>query len=98
MAMTATQKRDAARRLGSDMFNGGRLATANLGTDDLEAAVESVDAAMDTVFNTVPAAWQAKTIKQALIDNLPEPFQSGSTPAQKALALAAWVMKEAGLI
>ena len=98
MALTATQKRDSARRLGSDLFKGGRLATASLGTDDLEAAVESVDAAMDMVLSTVPAEWQAKTIKQALIDNLPEPFQSGCTPAQKDLALAAWAMKEAGLI
>ena len=98
MAMTALQKRDSARRLGSDLFNGGLLATVSLGTDDLEAAVGSVDAAMDMVISTVPAEWQAKTIKQAIVDNLPEPFQSGCTPAQKALVLSAWAMKEAGLI
>ena len=66
MAMTALQKRDSARRLGSDLFNGGLLATASLGTDDLEAAVGSVDAAMDMVISTVPAEWQAKTMLEKI--------------------------------
>lgn len=94
MAQTAAQKLVAARALAAKMF-GLTGATANLNLDDLVAAVSSVDTAMDTIINDVPAAWGTKTIKQALLDNLPEPFKTNSTVAQKALALQIWAQIEA---
>ncbi len=72
--------------------------TPLVGTQGQRAAFLAVAAAMDTVINTVPAAWGTKTFKQALIDNLPEPFKSNSTGSEKALVLAYWAMREAGAI
>lgn len=95
---TAAQKTAAAREIARRMFDGGKTATATLNLDDLSAAVESLDAAMATVISSVPGAWQAKTIKAALVDNLPEPFQSTATPSQKALALALWAFAEADVL
>lgn len=96
MAQTDAQHLAAARRIATEMFNGGVKATANLNLDDLKAAIASIDTAMNTVISTIPAGWQAKSIKQALIDNLPEPFQTNSTAAQKALALQIWAEAEVG--
>ena len=94
MALTDTQKNQAARNLAKKLFGGGE--TANLNLDDLRAAVASLDTAMDTTISAIPGAWQNKTIKQALVDNLPEPFQSNSTAHQKALALMIWALAEVG--
>lgn len=96
MALTEQQKHDAARDLGNRIFVAPNK-PSHSGTDDLMAAVASIDAAMDTVINTIPAAWGTKTIKQALIDNLPEPFKSASTAEEKALVLALWAKAEVGL-
>ena len=99
MAMTAAKKRAAAIRIATEAWNEGRDGTTvPVGTDALEAAVESINTAMDTVISTIPGAWQSKTIKQALIDNLPQPFKSASTGPEKALAMTAWALAEAGLI
>ena len=97
MAST-TQKRAAAERLATELFDkpGQASVTGNLNVDDLVAAIDSLDTAMDTVINAVPGAWQTKTIKTALIDNLPEPFKSNSTATQKAAALMLWALAEAG--
>jgi hypothetical protein len=95
MALNDAQRRDAGREIGVRMFHS---ATANLNLDDMQAAVTSIDTAMETVINTIPAGWQAKTIKQALIDNLPEPFRSRSTAKQKAEAMEIWAKKEAGVL
>lgn len=96
MALTDQEKRDAAKLLAFEIFQ--KLSTiAHSDTDNLIAAIGSIDTAMATVINDVPVAWGTKTIKQALIDNLPEPFQANSTAAQKAIALAMWAMEEAGI-
>jgi hypothetical protein len=95
MSLTETQAREAARNLGKKMFAN---ATATLDLDDLTAAVASIDTAMETVISSIPGAWSAKTIKQALLDNLPEPFQTTSTGPQKAFVLWIWAAKEAGVI
>lgn len=97
MPFTAKELHDASRELGRLIFVSPNV-TAHSGTDDLSAAVDSIDQAMDMVINTIPAAWGTKTIKQALIDNLPEPFKSRATASEKALALTVWAMKEVGLI
>lgn len=92
------QKRAAARRLATELFNkqGRASTTADLNLDDLVAAIESFDVAMDTVISTIPALWQPKTIKIALIDNLPEPFKSKSTATQKVAAMGLWMLAEVG--
>lgn len=97
MSLTTEQRREAGRELAKELFQ-KTGATATLNLDDILAAIGSLDDAMDTIISTIPGAWQSKTIKQALIDNLPEPFQSASTSQQKALALSLWAMKESGLI
>jgi len=97
MAMTTGQKTDAARKLAKEIFQIAG-ATAHSDLDDLIAAVGSIDTAMGTVINTVPVPWETKTFKAALIDNLPEPFQTNSTATEKAIVLAIWAMKEAGVI
>ncbi len=97
MAFTSQQIKDAAKEW-VKIFHADRTITANLNTDDIEAAIQSIDSAMDTVINSLPGAWGTKTIKQVLIDSLPEPFQSTSGAAQKALVLSVWAMKEAGVI
>jgi len=96
MSLTSAQKTEAARRLALQIFPHDVTATVNL--NDLIAAIGSIDSAMDTVLGSVPAPWLLKTVKQALIDNLPEPFKSNSTAAQKAAALSLWSMKEAGIV
>lgn len=97
MSLTTEQRREAGRELAKEIFVKAGV-TANLNLDDLLSAIGSFDDGMDTVINTIPGAWGTKTIKQALIDNLPEPFQSNSTGGQKAMAISLWAMKEAGLI
>ncbi len=96
MALTSTEIREAARNLTKRLFTPD--ITANLDLDDLDAAVASIDASMETVINTIPAGMATKTVKRAIIDALPEPFQSTSTADQKAVALVVWALKEAGLI
>ncbi len=97
MALTDTQKRDAARKLAHHIFQKSNT-TANLNLDDLAAAIGSIDAAMDTVINDIPVGARTNTIKQLFNANLPEPFKSAATPEQKAMALAMWAMREVGLI
>jgi hypothetical protein len=97
MSMTNQDRKATARELARKIF-GEPMVTANLNLDDLTAAVASLDDSMDTILNTLPAAWGTKTVKEALIDALPEPFQSTSTPQQKAMVLSLWAMKESGII
>ena len=96
MTQTVDQRRDVARRLARQMFPEG--VTANLNLDDLVAVIASIDSGMGRVIGPIPGSWQGKAVGQALIDDLPEPFQSRSTPVQKAQAVAFWAMKEAGAI
>ncbi len=92
MALTAQQRREAARDLAKKVFANK---TANLNLDDLTAAVGSIDDTMDLL----PGALNAvRTVKRNFVDNLPEPFQSNSTAQEKALALTVWALKETGLI
>lgn len=95
MALTEPQQRDAAREWVRRAFLEAN-ATATLNLDDIKAAVASIDETMDSL----PAALTPPTltIKQHFARRLPEPFKSGSTVQQKALALVAWALKEAGLI
>ncbi len=97
MALTIERKRLAARRFVHSVFKADASVTASVSTDDIDAAINSLDTALATVINDVPAAWGTKTIMRALIDNLPEPFQTESTAAQKAAVLSAWAFAEAGL-
>ena len=92
MVQTDIESANAARKLAATMFPQG--VTANLNLDDIKAAVVSIDTAMDIVIRTIPGPWQTKPIKEALIDNLPEPFQTNSTATQKAQALNAWAVVE----
>lgn len=96
MALTQSQELEAGRNLAGIFYTAGITAVMN--DDDFESAINSIDVAMETVINTVPAGWQTKTFKQALIDNLPTTFKNNSTTAQKAHALAVWALKEAGVI
>lgn len=97
MALTQVQIETALRRYVKDNYS-DRTKTATLNTDDIKAAIESIDLGMDTIINTIPVLWGVKSIKVALIDNLPEPFKSNSTAQEKALVFSAWAMKEAGVI
>lgn len=96
MALTDAERMEAARALAEEMFSKSNT-MAHLNLDQLKAAITSIDTAMGTVINAIPGAWANKTIKQALIDNLPEPFQSASNAQQKAKVLSLWAMKEAGM-
>ena len=94
MAQTTEQRRQAARHVAFKMFvEAGR--TANLNLEDLRLAVGAIDDFMDSL---PPTLNQVQTIKQNAIAALPEPFKSNSTAQQKAVALMAWAMKEAGII
>ena len=97
MAFDAEQISRVARELASRFYGQGNV-TATMNLDDLREAIESIDNSMDTVINTIPGSFQTKTIKQALVDALPQPFQGQSTAAQKAAALALWGFEEAGVI
>ncbi len=97
MALTENQITSGMKRFVQDNYVGPNK-TADLTSDDIYTAIASVDAAMDRVLNTIPGAWGTKAIKQALIDNLPEPFQSASTAAEKASVISVWAMSEAGVI
>lgn len=97
MALTPTQIRQALRQWVKTSYS-DRTKVANLNTDDIRAAIESIDSGMDTIISTIPGAWETKSIKQALIDNLPEPFRSKATAEEKALVFSAWAMSEAGVI
>lgn len=97
MAMSAANKKVAARQLAREIFQKLDI-TAHSNLDDLIAAVDSIDVAMDIVINAVPGAWETKTFKQAMIDNLPEPFKTNSTAQEKAAVLALWAMKESDVI
>lgn len=97
MTLNTQQKQTAANELAKKIFRELNV-TAHSDGDDLIATINSLDTAMAMIINTVPAAWETKTFKAALIDNLPEPFQSNSTATQKAMALALWAMAEAGII
>lgn len=93
MAMTAVQQRHAAREMARRIYDAATRADLNL--DDLQAAIGAIDATMDKL----PAQLApASTVKQNFIVALPEPFKSGSTAPQKALALALWALKEAGTL
>lgn len=97
MPITDKKKHDSARVLGRRIFVAPSR-PSHTGTDGLMDVVEAIDDAMDMVINTIPAALGTKTIKQALIDNLPEPFRSASTAGEKAQAIIVWAEQEAGLI
>ncbi len=97
MTLTAAERKEAARELAVKLYVAVQK-TAVTNIDDLIAAVGSIDDAMDTTFDNLPAAWGTKTVKQGLIDNLPDPFKSNSSAADKAIAMSIWAMKEAGLI
>jgi hypothetical protein len=96
MAQTDTQRLDAARRLADHLFPADVVANLNL--DDVKAAIGSIDDGMHTIINNIPVGARTNTMLQLLILNLPEPFKSNSTAAQKALALSLWALNEAGLI
>lgn len=93
MSLNASERKAAARNLALDIF--GPEITANVHWDDLTAAIAAIDDSMDAL----PAALNSGlTVKQNLIDRLPEPFKSTSTVDQKAAALTIWAMKTAGVI
>lgn len=93
MALTTTQRREAAREWVRRIFTADVMATLNL--DDLVAAIGSIDDTMDAL----PATLNPLTsVKTNFLANLPQPFKGTATPQQKAIALTCWAMKEAGLI
>ena len=96
MAFTDDQARKVAREVAARIYTQSITATMNL--DDLKAAINAIDTVMDTVINTIPGPAQTNTIKQGLLSQLPEPFKSETTTAQKALALSLWAFEEAGVL
>ena len=77
-------------------------ATANLNLADAKAALAYIDRFMqgDTVatLTTATEIDVTKTVAVNLNANLPEPFKSNATLAQKGLLMAYWAMKFAGVI
>lgn len=62
------------------------------------AAVQSIDTAMNATTNQIQNAYPATVLETAIAQNLPEPFKSTATVAEKTLALAVWAMKRGGII
>lgn len=93
MALSAAERRLAARELAGRFYSGGT--TANMNWDDFTAAIGAIDDTMDKLPANLTAG---QTVKVNLVNSLPEPFKSNSTTAQKAMALMVWAMKESGII
>ena len=81
MPMSEDDRDRAARILGRRIYKG---ITANLGTDDLRAAVVAVDDGLETIVSTFQ---QTDTVEVALNKLLPDPFKITATQAQKGEAL-----------
>jgi hypothetical protein len=88
MALTDDEQLRAARELGAEIYERA-IKTANLGTDNLKAAVDAIDDSFDRTTLNV-----GRTIKQTILDDLPEPFASNSTSLEKATALTVWALLE----
>jgi len=97
MALTTEQKQKAATALAQIIFNDGEI-TAHSDGDVCINVIQSIETAMTTVISTIPGGWQSKTILQAIVDNMPEPFQTASTAQQKADAFKIWADLKAGRI
>lgn len=86
---TATREA-GARSLGETIFVDVD-ATAHSDLNALVAAIGALDDRMDTLLSALP---QNRTVKQTLLDALPEPFKSNSTGPEKAHALICWAINE----
>lgn len=93
--MSAADKAKAARWLGNKLYVEGG-ATANLHHDDLVAAIDAIDGAMDGLPPALPN--QAQSITLNLNTALPEPFKGTATTPQKSWAVIAWAGVKYGSI
>jgi len=90
MPFTASQLKRAGKILAREMVVYPKV-TAGMNLDDFVAAINAVDSFMDALPGTLNGA---QTIKINLVNSLPEPFKSNSTPKQKALVLRIWAQLE----
>jgi len=94
MALSESDLSIAASRLAVEIFVQTGT-TAHSSSADLKEAVREIDTTMDKL----PAALNSGlTVKQNFLADLPEPFKSNATNAEKAFALMAWALKETGVI
>lgn len=90
MTQDAATRAAGARSLADTIFE-ETDATGHSNHDDLVAAIGALDDRMDAVLSTLT---QTRTVKQTLLDALPEPFKSNSTALEKAHALISWSLNE----
>jgi YbbR domain-containing protein len=95
MALTTAQRLACAQFAAAELF---RETVAIYGVDDVLAAINAIDNALDTTLATaVTAVGGSTTVIQGLASVIPSPV-SGATAAQKTMLLVYVVEKRAGII
>lgn len=96
MALTLAQQQDVARRWIVDWFVAQNV-TANLGYDDVLAAMQALDTCLDTALNAQSPAWvTTSTLLVNLNNALPANFKANATTNQKLAVLGYVLFKRAG--
>ena len=94
MPISELERQRASRGWGRKAFEEENQ-TATLNLNQIKAAVDAFDSALDSQQNTLGFVNQA-TLLANLNNLLPEPFKSTATPMQKALLLARVLLARAG--
>jgi len=96
MALTPQQIQDAAIEFAIDNFSTTNT-TANLGTTEIQAAIQAIDTAMNVTLNTAVAVAGGNTTIVAAFQGQILGVAPHATVQQQALLLIYWAKKAAGL-
>ena len=92
-AITQEQKDEAVKTLSRSLF-GTQGEVGDLNTDDLDAAVQSID---DTMEGLASELVQGSSVAVNFNTNLPTNFKNNTTNAEKGFLLTAWTSAKFGV-